>query len=374
MDPAGRGTAFAPHLQFDARSGRRDPCERQSAAPVGPVRAGLNGRAAPRHGLLRCGRPAAVSVLPDAVVLLVRESGARGDRKLFDDHERPAGHPDRHLSAFREWPHRPSRRPARPGLCRPSRRRGAQLLLPCPGRRGFRRGRPRRHHRRLDDAPMGGVGAAGDRERAHRCRGGARAGEHDPDRAGDSRRAAGTRILAAGHRRGTDRLDSGDPAGRPVERAFRLRDHRRLEPRAVYPQQDRGRHRPPDSGKRTCRRARAGDPRLRRHMDRARQRQRGSRDGRRQRPCRRAASQSVLYAAPRLAHRGRAGRLLLRRRQRGPLAALPYRLRTPGFPRIRLADVPGRQREIRHCGGRGGKDARIRSSSCRTITSRCCRA
>ena len=61
-----------------------------------------------------------------------------------------------------------------------------------------------------------------------------------------------------------------------------------------------------------------------------------------------------LHAAARMAHRGGAGRLLLRLRQRRAMAALPHRLRAAGVSRERLAPIQGREQALRRCGGPGG--------------------
>ena len=107
----------------------------------------------------------------------------------------------------------------------------------------------------------------------------------------------------------------------------------RLQPRALHPQSQERRDRAADPGERPRRRARAGDARLRRHLDRAWQRLGRPRDGRCQRSHPRSARRSRLYAAARLAQRGGAGGLLLRLRQRRAVAAMPYRLRAPDLSR-----------------------------------------
>ena len=86
-------------------------------------------------------------------------------------------------------------------------------------------------------------------------------------------------------------------------------------------------------GERAGHGARSRDAGVRRHVDRAWQRQRRPRGLRREGPGGGAARQPVLYAAPRLAHPGRGGRLLLRARQQRAVAALPHRLCAPGVRR-----------------------------------------
>ena len=86
-------------------------------------------------------------------------------------------------------------------------------------------------------------------------------------------------------------------------------------------------HRPADAGQRPGVRARAGHARLRRHLDRSRQRHATARRSIANDTHRGPAGRTILYAAARLDHRRGAGRLLLRPRQRRPLAAVPHRLR-----------------------------------------------
>ena len=86
-----------------------------------------------------------------------------------------------------------------------------------------------------------------------------------------------------------------------------------------------------------------------------------------------AAERSDLHAAPRLAHRGGAGRLLLRLRQRGPVAALPYRLRPADLSRAGLGQY-GRSTSASPRSSCRRRPAKTRSCWSRTIISRCCRA
>ena len=111
--------------------------------------------------------------------------------------------------------------------------------------------------------------------------------------------------------------------------------HRRLQPRALHPRSA------PDGGIVVQRPASglvtALEPVMRAcsgHLDRARQRQRRPRDRRRARPRAACRPGSRLHAAPRLAHAGGGAGLLLRLRQRGPVAAVPHRARAAGVPRL----------------------------------------
>ena len=130
------------------------------------------------------------------------------------------------------------------------------------------------------------------------------------------------------------------------------------------------------AGQRPRHRARAGHARLRRHVGRARRgdADRETVDARDRVP--RAARRPAIHAAPRLAHAGRGGGLLLRLRQRGPVAALPHRAHAPAVPRRRTGSsyraVEPRSSPTR-C-SRRSTAAERRSCSSRTITSRSCRA
>ena len=112
------------------------------------------------------------------------------------------------------------------------------------------------------------------------------------------------------------------------------------------------------AGQRTGDRARSGDARVGRHMGRARQRQRRSRNGGRQRPVEGAAGSAVVHAAARLADAGRRGGLLLRAVERRDLAAVPHRLCAPRVQRERLGSVSPRESAV--C-GRGARGSRPRT-------------
>ena len=91
----------------------------------------------------------------------------------------------------------------------------------------------------------------------------------------------------------------------------------------------------------------AGDAGVLGRVDRPRQRLGRQGDGRPARPRPRAARRGVVRDPPRLAlTRGGAG-LLLRFRERGPLAALPHRARAARVPDRRLAALQGGEREVR---------------------------
>ena len=109
------------------------------------------------------------------------------------------------------------------------------------------------------------------------------------------------------------------------------------------------------AGKRPRHRARSRDARLRRHLDRARQRQRRSRDLRRARPRDGAARSAVVHAAARVADAGRRAGLLLRLRQQRPVAALSHCLRASRIRRCGLAAVCESQPPVRGCGDRRGR-------------------
>ena len=151
--------------------------------------------------------------------------------------------------------------------------------------------------------------------------------------------------------------------------------HRRVEPRAVHPRAPRRRRiTAAAAGERAGDRARAGDARLLRHLDRARQRQRRPRDRRRARPDARAAGQA---RATRCAASGSR-----RKRSRATTTASP----TKACGRCATSRTCGRSSARRtgsstcastaasptRCATR--RAPRTRSCWCRTITSRCCRA
>ena len=103
---------------------------------------------------------------------------------------------------------------------------------------------------------------------------------------------------------------------------------------------------------------RTGHARVRRHVDRPRQRFRRSGDGRCARSHPRAAERPVLHVATRLAERGGAGGLLLWPCERGPVAVVPYRLRAPDVPAVGLAAIRGGQPAVCRCGRRGSDGQR----------------
>ena len=86
----------------------------------------------------------------------------------------------------------------------------------------------------------------------------------------------------------------------------------------------------------------------------ARQRRRRPRDGGRARPGRLPAGRPALPAAPGVALRRGARRLLLGLRQQRAVAALPHRLRAAALPARRLGAVPRRQPALRRGRARGG--------------------
>ena len=189
-------------------------------------------------------------------------------------------------------------------------------------------------------------------------------------------RAPGARSLAAHHRCGRSTDWSPETLRAALsQRAVGLRGHRRSP--TASPTSTTARQRldhPADPGQRPGRGAGAGDARLRRHMDRARQRQRRPRDGRRAATASRVPpGRPRLYAAPRLAH--------ARRSRTATTTALP----TKASGRCAISPSCGRS-SARRTGSNTAPStsasptrvaeeasARIRSSSCRTITSRCCR-
>ena len=86
------------------------------------------------------------------------------------------------------------------------------------------------------------------------------------------------------------------------------------------------------------------------HLDRPRRRQRRPRGGRRERPRAGASRQPLLPDPPRLAHEGGGSGLLLRLRQRGPVAAVPHRAHAAGVPRGRLGALPRGEPALRRDG------------------------
>ena len=89
-------------------------------------------------------------------------------------------------------------------------------------------------------------------------------------------------------------------------------------------------------------RAGARDARLLGHLDRPRGGQRRPRGGRPAGPRAGAAREALLPDPPRLAHEGGGGGLLLRLRERGPVAAVPHRPHAPGVPRLATGSTTAR--------------------------------
>ena len=149
---------------------------------------------------------------------------------------------------------------------------------------------------------------------------------------------------------------------------------RRRQPRAVHPRLRRRRNPLHAAGQRPDHRPGPGHAGLRRHLgghgsgdaDRAVADERG-----------RVAvpPEDPAYTLRRvwLSKEEEAG-LLLRLRQRGPLAALPRRLHAAALRRRRLGAVPARQPQVRRRRARRGRPAGRPWSSSRTTTSPCCRA
>ena len=104
--------------------------------------------------------------------------------------------------------------------------------------------------------------------------------------------------------------------------------------------------------------ARTRAARLRWNLDRAWQRQtRILKSLWTARPVARSSGRSTLHSAPGLANQRRRGRLLLRIRQRGAMAALPHRPHPPALPRRRLGALSGCQPQVRRrrAGRNGGR-------------------
>ena len=129
----------------------------------------------------------------------------------------------------------------------------------------------------------------------------------------------------------------------------------------AWPERDR-RHRVDAAGERPGHRARSGDAGDRRHLDRARQRQRRSRNrGSRAAACMVPPDRPSYTLAARVAHARRRAGLLLRLREQRALAALSHRLRASRIRRCRLAAVREGEPPLRRCGDRrGGRRSRRR--------------
>src|SRR5439155_7379277 len=94
------------------------------------------------------------------------------------------------------------------------------------------------------------------------------------------------------------------------------------------------------------------------HLDRARGRLRRSRGGGPARPRGGAAGAAGVSASPRLADARAGGGLLLRLRERGTLAAVPYRARASDFPHVRLGAIRHGQPSVRPRRGGGSEVVR----------------
>ncbi len=162
-------------------------------------------------------------------------------------------------------------------------------------------------------------------------------------------------------RRLRDSIDEDGTAWTPEKLRQLLKDHLAGDEIMVVSNrepyihvQDGRRGRGPVPGERPRDRGRAGDARVLGHVDRARRRLGRPRDRRREGARRRAAERSVVHAAPHLAHARGRGRLLLRVRERGALAALSHRARAADLPQRRLEALRHRQPPLRGRGRRGG--------------------
>ena len=229
-------------------------------------------------------------------------------------------------SAPERWdrPHRglrPQRRgrPARRSGHRPRSQlhRGAQRQAGALSDRLSRRARPgdRRHHRRRrpGDAPRlgagGAQGAGADREWWH-SRPGSAPGHcaAGPGDAGDAAQPGRPARDLRCHPRG---LEPGYPQGPAQVGIARGRGDRGLQPGALHPQPGGRYHPGPAPGQRAGDRPGARRPRLRRDLDRPRQRFGRCPDRRPQGPHPGTPGGAGLHAAAGLALRGRAGGLLL---------------------------------------------------------------
>ena len=138
--------------------------------------------------------------------------------------------------------------------------------------------------------------------------------------------------------------------------------------------QHAGRHPRAASGERPRHRARARDARVLGHLDRARQRQRRSRDRRPPRPRRRAARAAALPDPPHLADAPRKSAGYyggFANEGLWPLCHIAHvrpTFRAADWEQYRAVNAKFADAVVEEA------QARTRSSSCRTITSRCCRA
>ena len=270
------------------------------------------------------------------------------------------------------------------------------------GRRGPRqrehgRADPAQHRRRATLHLPPGCGVHGHRRAGHRGDGSLDPARHRPRGrlAGGARdrqlQAARTSTLEVAPQRSDDRA-AARPGGsdrsaengqqrwtqdrlarRAARRAARQRRHRRLQPRAVHPRARRRRHPRPAPGERPGHRARAGDARVLGHLDRARQRLGRPRDGR---P--RTTASRCRPSIPPISSAASGSR---RRRKQGyyygfaneglwPLCHIAHvrpTFRTADWEHYRSVNAQFADAVVEEA------KRRIRSCSCRTITSRCCR-
>ena len=247
----------------------------------------------------------------------------------------------------------PPRRAGHPLGREPHRPRavGAGAAAPDPVRRAHRRAEPGHDARGAPqrDAslePDGGVGASAPgrpgrpaaalvRSRAVRSPGLRGAGPRPkpgPGAGGDRRGGAPPTPGRGGVDRGAAHPVRASPArGAPARRG--------LEPGAGEPRATRAHDRPADARERRGHRDGAHHAGVRRRLGRPRERRRRPRGGRRARHGAPAAGRAPLRAEAHLALGGGGDRLLLRLRQRRPVAALPHRPRPADLPARGLAPV-----------------------------------
>ena len=227
------------------------------------------------------------------------------------------------------------------------------LLLRRAG--SVRRADHRRHRAtvlaRLGAGPAGAAARRGHPAPRHRAAARTAPDPARPERADPGSRAA---IPAAG--RQPAHLGPAGAARDAAERAARRGRHRRLEPRAVHPRARCGWNSGAAAGERTRHRAGARDARVLGHLDRARQRLGGPRDRRPPRPGRGPARRPALPDPAPLDDRGGGARLLRRLCQRGHLAALSQRPRSPDLSRGRLRVLQEDQPALRRRRRRRGQD------------------
>ena len=159
-----------------------------------------------------------------------------------------------------------------------------------------------------------------------------------------------------GQRAGTY-LEQGTPtkAGAPGNR--RLPPHRGFQPPALCPRTGRGPGARRLPGRRRHHRHRPADAGMRRHLDRLQRRLRRRLRRRRIQPRQSAAGRPGLYLKAAVAVPRTGTGLLLRRLQRGAVAAVPQRLYRAVLSAVRLGNLPRRQPRIRPPGHRRGRRA-----------------